>query len=120
MPLPLPAVNAENLQFIINQIAAEFPVSGVLRLATVANVKVAYGTSTLVFTASANSAEKTIAHGLGATPGLVLAMVRAGVNARITIEESSAADGTNIYLTGYETASAVITQNQSIYWCALG
>ncbi len=109
------------------QIAKQFPVgvhnlqNAVLLLAaTGTRRKVGWGSSTAVFTASNTSAQLTIAHGLGVTPSLILTTAKTPVVIRCSIQESAAADATNIFLTGFESSGAAVSISQNFYWLAIG
>lgn len=78
------------------------------------------GKATATFTASSNSAQVTIPHGLGKVPRAVFGMPTQPVNGRVHIQESTAPDVMNIYLSGYQSADIAITITQDFYWIALG
>lgn len=115
-PLPLPAYDGTDatLQFILDRIATAFIDTGGQSL------KLRSGTSSVTYTAAATSAQKTIPHGMGSTPVRVWAFQRAPLVEFTHLYESTAADATNIYLTGRQIGGAVVTNTQNIYWFALG
>lgn len=128
LQLPLYDGTQQGLQHILNLIAMTFPVGpenvkDVLKLSVAGTQrKLALGSSSVTFTASANSAQITVPHGLGVgvTPVLVAAFCKTPANTRATIQESAAADATNIFLTGFQTQGTAITATQNIYWAAIG
>lgn len=115
MTLPLPLHDGTNTQFILDQIAEAFIDTGGRQL------KLRFGTSSVTFTASDVSAQATIPHGMGSTPTLAAGFARTPATNRITVQESAAADATNIYLKGhFVTVGGSLTASQNIYWFAIG
>lgn len=79
--------------------------------------RMAWGTGTVTFAASATSAAINIAHGLGATPTVVLFGVDAGA-AWLMIQVNSK-DATNINVTGHDVGNSSRTGSQTFYWLAI-
>lgn len=117
MTLPLPPFDPGDpagLQFILDRLAdAAIDTGGQA-------VKLRFGTSSVTFTASANSAQVTIPHGMGSKPVIAGGFAATPANARITVQESATADPTNIYLTGFQTQGTAVSITQNIYWFAIG
>lgn len=78
-----------------------------------------FGKASAVFTAAAQSAQVTIPHGLAVAPRFVFATPANPVTGRVEMQESQAADKTNIYLTGFQTAAVAVSITQTFYWMAV-
>jgi len=84
------------------------------------NYYVKYGNGSAVFVASADAAQDTIPHGFGVAPDLVLAFPKAPVTGRVHIQEWQAADATNIYLQGFQSAGVAVSITQNYFWLMIG
>jgi hypothetical protein len=88
---------------------------GLLQLAVPGKLRLAYGTGTWSFTASATSAESVVTHGLGATPVVVLICSTFEAAFGITFTYGA----TTFSTIGYAT-SAITDSTASFVWLALG
>jgi len=79
--------------------------------------RMAYGTSTITFTASATSNTVAVPHGLGSTPTAVLFGVDSGT--AWLMMQVNTKDATNINVTGHDTGNATRTGSQTFYWMAI-
>lgn len=84
------------------------------------SVSIRFGSSSVVFTASSTSAQRTVAHGLPTTPVAVFTTCANPVTGRVTVQESAAADATNVYLTGFQTQGTSVSITQGFYWLTIG
>jgi hypothetical protein len=90
-----------------------------LQLLSTMALSIACGSGTVTFTASAFSAQTTVAHGLGRVPVSVACMPGwfGGGNGG-GIGESAAADATSFYVEGFLTSAGTATL--PFYWIAIG
>ena len=78
------------------------------------------GKSSVTFTAASLSAQVAVPHGLGKTPVAVFTTSATPIAGRIEIQESAAADATNVYLTGVHSLGTNISVTQNFYWLVIG
>lgn len=107
--------NFAKLEDLYTRLAAQ----EALLTALLAGKKIRTGTGVLTFTASSASAVLTVAHGLGTTPSAVFLTAAQPANIRAAIQESAAADATNISIAGFTTNVAVVTTTQNFYWLVI-
>lgn len=95
-----------------------------LKLASDANVEIAFGQLTVNFAANSISSDApTVAHGLGAAPTVVLALpaqfigAATAANAFHVVRTSS--DATNIVFRGFTNTGANLTGTPTFYWAAI-
>lgn len=124
LQLELGAIQDPVIRAAFEFIAQRFPLHAqdfsneVLLLSTTGTKrKIAYGASTCTWTASADSATTTIAHGLGASP------VWEGFTASGTgalLYSLSSKDATNIVVVGRDTRGTALTGTFNFDWVAIG
>lgn len=82
------------------------------------SVGVRFGANSATWSASPTSATKTIAHGLGRTPGAVF--VSATGTGFLLYSEASASNSTNIFISGTDTRNTSLTGTFAFYWLVIG
>lgn len=83
------------------------------------NLGLRFGTSTLAFTASTDSANRTVTHGLGRTPVIVLACASGAPNfTDIPAFNAFTLTSTTFGINGRKPGSSTV--NISFYWAAIG
>jgi hypothetical protein len=97
---------------------ADATVQSFLQLLVAADVSLAYSTNTAVFTAANVSAVKTVTHGLGATPALVLVSSTGG--AYNVVYATNNVGGTTFDVQAETASGAVVTYTGTFYWLAIG
>lgn len=106
-----------------DELAKQFPVNGqnlannVLRLLTSANVRLAFGTETVTFAASAQSDDEDITHGFDDCD---LFMVCGNDNATHVVWNPTRVSSTVRRINAVSFDGSVLTGDYSFYWLGLG
>lgn len=79
-----------------------------------------FGTVILNYTASATSAQLTVAHELGTTPEIILALPAGGANRHVVNYVSGTRDATSFDLIAETNTSAAITAALTVFWLVVG
>lgn len=90
-----------------------------LKLATLANRKIAFGSASMNFPTSTNGDATVVAHGLGVQPAIVICMALQAPNYnQIPVYSLSASDATNFTVIGFVPVARA--GGISFYWLAIG
>lgn len=80
--------------------------------------RIAFGPDTLTFSASATSAARTVAHGLGVDPVFMVAQAMGG--AAFCFVQLNSHDATNLVFQGHDTGGTSRTGTNPYFWMAIG
>lgn len=112
-------LNFETLQNLFSNPSSQ-PLS-FLQLLTAKDLQLAFGTGTVTFTASANSAPQVVSHGIGRTPQVVFLQTNnngtfGGGICFFVVATSS----TTFTAEAFTAANGSVTGTASYYWIAIG
>jgi hypothetical protein len=121
MKLPWPLVEAhESVQDNMDALASALPntplMQTFIQLASGASRKIAFGTTSLTWTAAAQSAVRTVTHGLGVTPLVVLLTFK---TSGVVITPHHQNETTTTF-DAFGNATAAITATVNLDWLAIG
>lgn len=126
MTLPLIPVEDRQVQLNFDKLAQQFPIAGqnlandVLRLAaTGTSRKIAFGSSTVTFSASAEGT-KAVTHNLGATPTAILALPVLATGESLFCAVRSGATSTSATFQFRTDDATAISATFTFYWAVLG